>query len=247
MSETKICTRCHRELPLSEFSRFYCRECTRELNREQYAKFKEARKQKAREHYSANAERCKAQKREYTQRISEEDPNILRERYASADARRREEHNAQRRERYQRDREMLLLRQAKYRDEHREELRRKNRESIKQRRQSDPLYKLKLQVRGMVRDSFTRFSHRKNAHAAEIIGMPTEIFCRYLIDTFQQTYGRPWDFEEPVHIDHIIPLSAATTEAEIYALCHYNNLRLIKAEDNLRKGAKQDYQIKKEI
>ena len=216
-------------------------------NQEYYEKHKEYLKQRARENYAANAESRREQKREYTKRLNEANPDILRKRYADADDKRRATHNAQRRERYQRDRELIRKQQAECRERHREEFNRRERERTKAKREADPIYRLKRQVRGMVRDSFTRFSHRKNAHAAEIIGMPTEMFCRYLIDTFRQTYGRPWDFEEPVHIDHIIPLSAATTEAEIYALCHYNNLRLIKAEDNLRKGAKQDYQIKKEI
>jgi hypothetical protein len=38
------------------------------------------------------------------------------------------------------------------------------------------------------------------------------------------------------HIDHIIPLSSANTEKEIYDLCHYTNLQPLWSEDNLKKG-----------
>ena len=39
-----------------------------------------------------------------------------------------------------------------------------------------------------------------------------------------------------IHIDHIIPLSSAKTEEEVYRLCHYTNLQPLWAEENLKKG-----------
>ena len=212
-------------------------------NQEYYEKHKEYLKQRARENYAANAESRREQKREYTKRLNEADPDILRKRYADADDKRRATHNAQRRERYQRDRELIRKQQAECRERHREEFNRRERERTKAKREADPIYRLKRQVRGMVRDSFTRFSYQKNARVEEILGMPAELFCKYLLETYRLTYGYEWDLEKPVHIDHIIPLASATTEAEVYALCNYKNLRLIKAEDNLRKGTKQDYKI----
>ena len=47
-----------------------------------------------------------------------------------------------------------------------------------------------------------------------------------------------WDNHGKWHIDHIIPLSSAETEEEVYNLCHYTNLQPLWGEDNLKKGKK---------
>lgn len=73
--------------------------------------------------------------------------------------------------------------------------------------------------------------------------MPIDEFISYLKETFVDVYNREWDGEEKVHIDHIVPLATAVTEEDVMRLCHYSNLRLILAKDNLKKGAKIHYKI----
>jgi hypothetical protein len=50
--------------------------------------------------------------------------------------------------------------------------------------------------------------------------------------------GMTWENKGDWHIDHIIPLSSAKTEDELYKLCHYTNLQPLWAIDNIKKGKK---------
>lgn len=54
----------------------------------------------------------------------------------------------------------------------------------------------------------------------------------------QFTEGMTWGNHGKWHVDHIIPLSSAHTEKEIYKLCHYTNLQPLWAFDNLSKNDK---------
>jgi hypothetical protein len=45
-----------------------------------------------------------------------------------------------------------------------------------------------------------------------------------------------WGNRNEWHIDHIVPLSVAETEAELIKLGHYSNLRPLFAKDNLAKS-----------
>jgi len=47
-----------------------------------------------------------------------------------------------------------------------------------------------------------------------------------------------WENRDEWHIDHIIPLSSATSEEEALKLYHYTNLQPLWAIDNLRKSNK---------
>ena len=50
--------------------------------------------------------------------------------------------------------------------------------------------------------------------------------------------GMTWHNRSEWHIDHIVPLSSANNEEELYKLCHYTNLQPLWAEENLKKSNK---------
>jgi hypothetical protein len=100
------------------------------------------------------------------------------------------------------------------------------------RRQDDILFKISGNLRGRI----NKFIKNKSKSTESILGVSFNELNIYLQQKF--TEGMSWDNYGEWHIDHIIPLSSAKTEEEIYELCHYTNLQLLWAEDNLKKGCK---------
>ena len=81
-------------------------------------------------------------------------------------------------------------------------------------------------------------SYKKNKSINEVIGCSPEFLKHYLEEKF--TDSMTWENHGFYgwHIDHVIPLSSAKSEDEIYQLCHYTNLQPLWAKDNLKKGGK---------
>jgi hypothetical protein len=96
---------------------------------------------------------------------------------------------------------------------------------------SDELFKLKHNIRTLVRNSFSYKKYKKNRKTNDILGCSFEDFKQHLESKFEpwmnwENYGLyngelnyGWD------IDHIIPLSTANTENDVIQLNHYTNLR----------------------
>lgn len=141
-----------------------------------------------------------------------------------------------------RNAEEKKLRDKQYYEANKERLKEKakdyrtnNREKINQyhieRKKNDPLYKLKCNLRSLIKESFKRKGFTKNSKTYQIIGCTYEQFKEHLEKQFEpwmtwdnyglyngtECYG--WD------IDHIIPLKTAKTENDVIRLCHYTNLQ----------------------
>jgi hypothetical protein len=134
------------------------------------------------------------------------------------------------------------------RKEYKREWRRQNRERVnehskkyqRERLKTDPLFKMKRNLRKRTWEAFNNKGYSKNSKTQEMLGVDWEV-CKAHIER-QFNKGMNWDNYGEWQIDHIIPLASANTEQEIEKLCHYSNLQPLWAEDNLSKSDSIDNQ-----
>lgn len=140
----------------------------------------------------------------------------------------------------------------KYRESNREKLRIKNREyrllnkqkiniKSKNKRASDSMFKLKSLLRHRICEAFKKSKWNKNKGSRILLGAEFDIVKLHIESKFDIRMS--WENHGPKtwHIDHIIPLASATTEEELYNLCHYTNLQPLWWSDNLSKGSKLNF------
>jgi hypothetical protein len=106
----------------------------------------------------------------------------------------------------------------------------------KNKRENDPLHKLRIYMRNRIGFYVKKNKYNKNNTTFEIVGCAPQELKKHLEQTFIGTMS--WDNYGEWHIDHKIPLSSANNEEELYKLCHFTNLQPMWAVDNIKKGSK---------
>ena len=108
---------------------------------------------------------------------------------------------------------------------------------LKYKYDTDEIFKLRITVRTRINVFLRKKNITKKNKTFNLVGCSPEFLKEYIEKQF--TEGMCWGlFGAHIHIDHIIPLSSAKSEDEIYQLCHYTNLQPLWAKDNLKKGGK---------
>lgn len=239
--ETKVCRICEVEKKLEQFrksGKYYrseCKECEKKYKKEYMKEY--YLKNKENEHYKKIRE-------EYRKTYIRPKESI--EKHKQTNKIWKKEHK-----------EHVIEYARKYNNEHikenrktQEKWRKENKEKIRFyqqkdyiKRTSDPILKLKMNIRNRINDSFKKQKYKKSKANKEILGCSVDEFVSYLLQTFKNNYGYDWDKIEKVNIDHIIPLSTAKSEEDVIKLCHYTNLQLLKAKDNLYKSNKMNWKL----
>lgn len=107
----------------------------------------------------------------------------------------------------------------------------KNKKFSKEKARICPLFKIKRNIRTLILYEFNKKKNKKNHRTETILGCSFEEFKLYIESKFElwmnwENYGKyngqlnfGWD------LDHIIPISNAKTENDIYKLNHYTNFQ----------------------
>ena len=117
-----------------------------------------------------------------------------------------------------------------------------NKEAItahkKERYNSEPLYRLAVLSRCRIVIAFKKQGYTKKSKTQKMLGCSFSDLLKHV--ELQFTEGMTWDNQGEWHIDHRLPLSAATSEDELIKLNHCSNLQPLWELDNLRKGDSYD-------
>jgi len=154
----------------------------------------------------------------------------------------------------EKNKEVLKESKKRYRenlsDEKKDEIRKRQRELyhlnkqketkrkyVNEKLRTDEFFKLKFIIRSLIRNAFKRGFTTKSKKTIEILGCSFEEFKLHLESKFDdkmnwENQGTYW------HMDHIIPISSAETEEDVYRLNHYTNFQPLYWEDNLKKSNK---------
>jgi hypothetical protein len=176
--------------------------------------------------------RCKICRRNYFNEYNNTPINLIRRREKS-------------KENYWKNHENELKKASekhKKNSEQEKEYRKNNRKKISQREKNryheDVLFRIKTNMRNRLKLFLKSKNLNKKNTTLNIVGADPKTIKEYIEQKF--TDGMSWENYryDGWHIDHIIPLSSAKTEEEIYKLSHYTNLQPLWAEENLKKRNK---------
>lgn len=142
------------------------------------------------------------------------------------------------RNRYVQNKEIIIKRTTQYWLDNKEKIYSNRRKRNKVRRKTDPIYKLKRNLRNRLYYALMDRPWKKNTHFSKYIGCAMEELKAHIEKQFQPGMGWHNHTTHGWHLDHVVPLASAKTEQELYKLCHFTNLQPLWALDNIRKADK---------
>ena len=133
------------------------------------------------------------------------------------------------------NKDKMIQNSKKWKKENPEKLKIQRAKKFK-RQKDNPLFILTSRLRKRLHSALKVKNFRKDSKFANYIGCSAKELKEYIESKFLD--GMTWSNKDKWHIDHIIPLSSAKTQEDIYILSHYTNLQPLWAIDNLKKASK---------
>lgn len=147
-----------------------------------------------------------------------------------------DEYKARERAYYQKNKERVISRAAEYSSKNPERKAATNARYVRTRMAIDPVFRLTYAIRCRLGQAFRSKSIPKRGRTRDMIGCGWDQLKAHIEAKFLP--GMSWENREAWHIDHMTPLSSASTVEDMERLCHYTNLQPLWASDNIRKGAR---------
>lgn len=119
----------------------------------------------------------------------------------------------------------------------------KKKQYEKQRKKTDSLFKLRLNVRTLISSQFKSFGWSKKSKTQQILGCDFETLQSHLIKSAKTNYSGKYFPKRIYEIDHVVPVSTASTEDELIKLNHYTNLQFLLKQHNRQKGKRLDFTL----
>lgn len=119
-----------------------------------------------------------------------------------------------------------------YREANKEELRKYFTEYRRVERQTNPMARLKNNLRRRIHKALKGVA--KSAATVDLLGASIDDVKKHIESKFQA--GMSWKNYGKWHVDHVIPLASAKNNERLIQLFHYSNLQPLWALDNIRKS-----------
>lgn len=194
-------------------------------------------------------EEYKQYQKDYRKKNREKQKAYMKEYYKNN----KETLNDKNKSRYLQNKEKAKEYNKKYRKENKQRIKKKkqeyyqnNKKSINKKRKekinSNEVNKVKERVRCLIKNYFKIKGHSKKSRTYEIVGCTGMELYLHLVESFVNRYCIKWNdsYLEKVHVDHIKPVSLASSLDDFIKLNHYTNLQFLWADDNMKKGNKYE-------
>lgn len=196
-----------------------CKTCIRNFNNARRKRFVREYRERDRARYARDKDKRKTLIREAYWADPEKARINARGRYAKI--KHTHKFQAQRRRHYLKAKARILVHAAEY---------------VKRRRQTDPAFRLMLNLRSRMGMAFGK--NKKCASTRELLGAPVERVLEHLEKQFKP--GMSWKKRHLWHIDHIRPCASFDLREPFQQrqCFHYTNLRPLWVKDNLSRPKK---------
>jgi hypothetical protein len=202
------------------------KEAKRLYNKLRYEANKDKINDQKKAYYEANKDKIKEQTKVYYEANKEQTK-------AYYDAN-KDKIKEQTKEYKEQNKDKIKKHNATYRENNKDKINEYKRQYNKNRELSDPLFKLKHNIRSNISQSIKKSGFKKISKTEQILNCTFDEFRIHLESLWQpwmnwDNYGNPIDgileLNKTWDIDHKIPTSTATNEIELLQLNHYTNLQ----------------------